>query len=48
MNEVAYLVLTPFCQIPRVEFAGVRLGKAAVRKVVVQNPGKKSIKVKYD
>ena len=45
MNELAFLVLTPFCQIPRVEFDGVRLGKTAVRKVVVQNPGKKPIKV---
>ena len=45
MNELAFLVLTPFCQIPRVEFDGVRLGKTAVRRVVVQNPGKKPIKV---
>ena len=45
MNELAFLVLTPFCQIPRVEFSGVKLGKTAVRKVVVQNPGKKPIKV---
>ena len=45
MNELAFLVLTPFCQIPRVEFDGVRLGKTAVRKCVVQNPGKKPIKV---
>ena len=45
MNELSFLVLTPFCQIPRVEFDGVKLGKTAVRKVVVQNPGKKAMKV---
>ncbi len=42
---MSVLVLAPFNQFPKVSFDDVKLGAAAVRKVTVQNPTQKKVKV---
>ena len=46
-NEIAAtLVLKPFQSFPKIEFSDVKLGRASRRRLAVQNPGKKPVKVK--
>ena len=48
-DEVAgTLSLVPFCSFPRVSFDNVKLGKSAIRRIVMQNPGKKPLQVRKD
>ena len=44
-SEMAFLTLKPFCSIPRIAFDDIKIGKAAVRRITIQNPGKKPLKV---
>lgn len=44
-EEIAKLTLTPFGEQPVLLFENVRLGHSAVRKLAIQNPNCKPIKV---
>ena len=44
-SHVSVLVLAPFNSFPKVSFDNVKLGSSAVRRVTVQNPTQKRVKV---
>ena len=44
-EEIAKLTLTPFGEQPVILFENVKLGHSAVRKLAIQNPNSKPIKV---
>ena len=46
--EISVLVLVPFTSVPRVAFDNIKLGKVAVRKVKLQNPGQKPLRVRLE
>ena len=45
-EEVYLLELKPFCQIPKMEFNNVKLGEAAVRKLLVRNATSRTMDVR--
>ena len=44
-EEIPTLILTPFAAQPVLIFENVKLGHSAVRKLAIQNPNSKPIKV---